>query len=189
LFALLSVLLFGGLRFANRSVALGTAVTTRATDIALAEGFIRAQLSTAQPLMRPVGNGQAMVAFDGEPDRLDFVVLPPAYLARGGFHWLHLSRDGAGPRGILTARWQPVAPGEADASAGPATVLLQNVGSASFSYFSVGDSDHSAAWHDHWQDAAGLPDLVSIRITFSDGQVAPELTVALRFAGPIAASR
>jgi hypothetical protein len=186
LFALLSVLLFGGVRFADRSVSLGTAITARAADLVAAEGFLRTQLAAAQPLMRAGRDQKPVVAFNGASDHLDLVILPPVYLARGGFHLLSLSSDGR----ALIARWRLTSgENEPDMSAERPTVLLENVESVSFSYFSVGDRDHSAAWHDHWQDASVLPDLISVKIVFSDGREAPELIVAPRLASGVSAVR
>jgi general secretion pathway protein J len=191
LFALLTVLLFGGLRFGNRAVALGGSKMERAAAIALAEGFVRAQISRAEPLAIAGADRQAVIAFDGEADHRDFVSLPPAYLSVGGFQWFRIAIDGVEPHRRLIAQWQPIQPngGAPEMFSGSASVLLDGVASATFSYFSVGDSDHSAAWHDRWKDPPALPDLISLRIVFVDGEIAPDLLVAPRLAGTTATAR
>lgn len=191
LFALLTVLLFGGLRFGNRIVVLGESKMERTAAIALAEGFLRAQLARAEPLAIAGTDRQAVIAFDGEGDHLDFVSLPPAYLSVGGFQWFRIVLDGAEPHRRLVAQWQPIESNGSvpQAFGGSASVLLEGVSFVTFSYFSVGDGEHSAAWYDRWKDAPALPDLIALRITFVDGEIAPELVVAPRLAGTTANAR
>ena len=191
LFALLSLFLFSGVRFGNRAVAMGESRTERTAAIALAEGFLRAQLTRAEPLTTTGADGRIVMTFDGEADRLDFVSLPPAYLSVGGFQWFRLALDGIEPRRRLIVQWQPIEPnrGVPDAFGGNASVLLEGVASATFFYFSAGDRDHPAAWYESWKDAPALPDLISLRVTFSDGEIAPELVVAPRLAATTATAQ
>lgn len=183
LFALLTLFLFNGVRFGNRAVAVGGSKMERTAAIALAEGFLRAQLARAQPLTIASAAQHPVIAFDGEADRLDFVSLPPAYLSIGGFQWFRIALDGIEPHRRLIVQWQPIDPnGGAPDAFGPASVLLEGVASATFSYFSAGDREHPAAWYEGWKDAPVLPDLISLRITFADGEIAPELVVTPRLA-------
>lgn len=190
LFALLSVFLFGGLRFGNRAVGLGTDAIERASGLALAEGFLRQQLAAAQPLPMEGSDGQVTVAFDGAPDRVQFVTMPPAYLARGGFHWLRLALEDR----RLIVRWEPAqASGRESApavgGASGASVLLEGVGDIALSYFGAREDEKVPTWHDRWQDAAALPDLIRLHIAFADGRPAPDLLVATRLAEIAAAAR
>lgn len=187
LFALLSVFLFGGLRFGNRAVALGTDAIERTSSLALAEGFLRQQLAGAQPLPMQGSDSQPTVAFDGAPDRLEFVTLPPAYLAHGGFHWL---RVGVEERHLLV-RWEAVqtAGRESEPAGGGGSVLLDGVAAIDLAYFGAQADGEAPAWHDHWQDATALPALVRLRIAFADGRQGPELIVAPRLAETAAAAR
>ena len=190
LFALLTLFLFSGVRFGNRAVAVGGSKLERTAAIALAEGFLRAQLARAEPLTIPSVAQHPVIAFDGEADRLDFVSLPPAYLSIGGFQWFRIALDGVEPHRRLIVQWQPIDPnGGAPDAFGNASVLLEGVASATFFYFSAGDRDHPAAWYEGWKDAPVLPDLISLRITFADGEIAPELVVVLRLSATSASAQ
>jgi len=190
LFALLTLFLFSGVRFGNRAVAVGGTKMERTAAIALAEGFLRAQLARAEPLTIPGAAQHPVIAFDGEADRLDFVSLPPAYLSVGGFQWFRITLDGVEPRRRLLVQWQPMDPnGAASEAFGNASVLLEGVASVTFSYFSAGDSDHPAAWYEGWKDAPALPDLISLRIVFADGEIAPELVVTPRLSATTASGQ
>lgn len=182
LFALLSVMLFGSLRFGIRATDQGTLRMERLAEIAAATNFLRNQLSDAQPLTKTDADGSQSVAFDGERTRLEFVGLPPAYLAPGGWHTLELVTESSGRFRQLAVRLRlvsagdtPLAPAEARGS-----VLLDHVKSVIFSYFGKDGNEETAQWHDEWQGAAYLPALVRLRISFDDGGQAPDIVIALR---------
>ena len=187
LFALLSVFVFGGLRFGNRAVALGTSAIERTSGLALAEGFLRQQLAAAQPLPMGGTDAQPIISFTGAPDRVEFVTLPPAYLAQGGFHWLRLAVEDQ----RLVVRWEPVRAATADSGPAPSggSVLLDGVREITLSYFGARADERAADWHDRWEDATALPSLIRLRIAFADGRQAPDLTVATRLAETVAAAR
>ncbi|MGO8914488.1 MAG: type II secretion system protein GspJ [Stellaceae bacterium] len=191
LFALLSVVLFGGLRFGMRATEAGTARLDWSAEIAAASGFLRNQLADAQPLEKDAGDDRKVVAFDGEADSVEFVASPPAYLAAGGWHVLRLAleRGSGGDRLVLSWRLVRADPDATTASAPQRSVLLERVTSIEFAYFGALALGDTPEWHDRWQDAAGLPALVRLRLGFADGRQAPELLVALRAAAPLWSSR
>ena len=182
LFALLSVLLFGSLRFGIRATDQGTLRMDRVAEVAAATNFLRNQLSDAQPLTKTDADGAPSVAFDGKRNRLEFVGLPPAYLAPGGWHTLELVTEPSGRFRQLAVRLRLVSAG--DASLAPSesrgSVLVGHVKSVAFSYFGKPGNEETAQWHDEWQDAAYLPALVRLRISFDDGGQAPDIVIAVR---------
>jgi general secretion pathway protein J len=185
LFALLSVLLFGGLRFGTRATEAGTARNEWSAELAGAVIFLRNQLADAQPLLKRESDQSTSIAFDGEPGSMEFVGLPPAYLAPGGWHTLHLGLDRQRGRNRLVVAWrlvQTLGP-EATLSQPRSSVLLDRVRSVEFAYFGALGDDDDPAWHERWQSAMRLPSLVRTRIVFTDGQTAPDIIVALRPAG------
>jgi type II secretion system protein J len=186
LFAVLSVMLFGGLRFGMRTTEAGTARMEWTAEIAAASGFLRSQLADAQPLEKDDGAGRKSVAFEGEADSLEFVVLPPAFLAQGGWHTLHLGVERRGEAEMLMVRWRMVrADQESDAlSPPPASVLLDAVRTVEFSYFGALAAGDEPEWHAQWQGATTLPQLVRFSVGFADGRRAPDVVVALRAAAP-----
>lgn len=187
LFALLSVALFGGLRFGMRASETGTARLDWSAEIAAASGFLRNQLADAQPLQKDAADGNKVVAFDGERDSVEFVSSPPAHLAAGGWHVLRfaLERRRDGDRLVLSWRLVRAGAGETAAGSEQRSVLLDRVTAIEFAYFGALTEGDTPEWHDHWRDAADLPALVRLRMSFADGRQAPELLVALRAAGPV----
>jgi general secretion pathway protein J len=184
LFALLSVLLFGGLRFGMRATESGTARLDFTDEIATASGFLRSQLADAQPLEKDDGAGRKSVAFEGEADSLEFVALPPAFLAGGGWYTIHLGVERADGHDLLVVRWRLVRQDQtSEAVSQPQdSVLLDRVRTVEFGYFGVLVDGDLPSWHAQWRDANLLPALVRLRVGFADGRQAPDLIVALRAA-------
>lgn len=185
LFALLSVMLFGGLRFGMQATEAGTDRMDWTAEIAAAAGFLRGQLADAQPLEKDEGDGRKSVAFEGERDSLEFVVLPPAFLAQGGWHTLHLGVERQDGHDRVVVRWRMVRPDqESDALSPPeASVLLDDVRTVEFGYFGALVDGDEPQWHAQWRGANTLPRLVRFSVSFADGRRAPDLIVALRAAG------
>jgi prepilin-type N-terminal cleavage/methylation domain-containing protein len=185
LFAVLTVLLFGGLRFGMRASAVGTAQLERSAEIASAAGFLRSQLADAQPLEQGEGAGRRPVDFDGTNDAIDFVASLPAHLAPGGWHRLHLGLE-AQDGGQLVIRWEPLhATNGGDSSAAQRrSVLLDGVKAVEFGFFGTLGERRVPTWQERWRGAPVLPALVRMRVTFADGGRAAELVIALRAASP-----
>lgn len=177
-FGLLSVVLGGGFRFAERAIAIGTGRVDRAGDLGLTDSFIRARLADARPLPDPAAKDA--VLFDGAPDKVSFIGTPPAYLARGGFHAERLTIENRSGVRRLVFSAVPL-DGEA---AEPSSVLAEGIRSADFAYFGRVAANAPPAWHDRWSGEAGLPALIRLRLVFADDSVAPDLVVAVRPAGP-----
>lgn len=184
LFALLSVLLFGGLRFGMRATEAGTAQLDFTDEIAAATGFLRSQLADAQPLEKDDGEGGKSVAFEGEPDSLEFVALPPAFLAQGGWYTLHLGVERKEGHEVLAVRWRLVRQDQASDAVSPPqdSVLLDRVKTVEFGYFGALVSGDPPQWNAQWRGVGELPALVRLRVGFADGRQAPDLIVALRAA-------
>ena len=187
LFALLSVLLFGGLRFGTRATAAGTAELEWSAEIATATTFLRNQLADVQPIDIGGSPQQPALAFDGRTDSVEFVGLPPAHLAQGGLHkfTLTVERSEAGRRQLLVI-WRLVRSDGTSVSLSPPhrTVLLDGIAGLSFAYFGGTGGDDAPGWHDEWRDEPQLPRLIRLRVAFADGRHAPDLVVALRTATP-----
>jgi len=180
LMALLSVILFEGMRLATRSTAVSSAMIDRSGQLLLAYGVVRAQLSSAEAL--PAGQSNPPpVDFDGRTEGVSFVELPPAYLAPGGLQRARLIFERSGHIGRLMLSWEPVKTGD-PATNQPATMLLDHLSSAEFSYFGSLTADEPPQWWQSWESVDHLPTLVRLRIAFADREQPPDLIVALRLA-------
>lgn len=177
LMALLSVMLFEGMRLATRSTTVSTATIDRSGQLSLAYGVIRAQLATAESI--PVGTtNPPPVDFTGRPSSVSFVELPPAYLAPGGLQRVSLSFENSG-RLVLNLR--PMAATEPSDNL-PTTTLLDHLAGVEFSYFGSLAADQEPQWHQGWENVDHLPVLVRLQLTFTNREQPPELIVALRLA-------
>lgn len=186
LVGLMTVVLFGGLRFGTRASNAVAARTDRVAEIATIYDFMQSELTDARALASSGDTATALPNFDGEPDSLSFIAVPPPYLAIGGFHLLHVALEGNQPPRRLTVTWQPVPRGALSA---PATtlqpsVVLEKIRSVEFGYFGVFDQNRPPEWQNRWSDRTALPLLVRLRIVWADGSRAPDLVVAPRLAGP-----
>jgi len=165
--ALISVALFGGMRFGMRVWETGSERTERTTRIELVQSLIRRELSQArQPSKRP---GALAPAFAGEPDRVIFIAPSPGH--DEGESRLILGRNDARNRSNLELAWAPppvLSAGER--SAGPQTaILVQGIASVEFGYYGAADPQRPPQWWDKWDGTAGLPTLVRLRLTFPSG--------------------
>lgn len=186
LVAVLTVVLFGGLRFATRSTdAVGRRIDHTA-QLAVAYQFMQRELGDAQALPASAGLPDSPVDFDGEADALSFVALPPGELGIGGFHWLHVALEGSGPARRLVVSWEalPRGPETALVSAPQPSILLDGVKDVAFAYFGVQDPNQPLVWSDQWAERRALPQLIRLRVTLADGTRPPDLVVAPRLAGP-----
>jgi general secretion pathway protein J len=184
LIGLLSGALFGGLRFAARATDRATATTDHASAVALAYGFLQAQLGNAQPYPATADPKDRQIVFDGAPDQIDVITTAPSRLAIGGFFRLRLVAANSGGQLSLVAAWREAPRRAAAASETPLepTVLLDNLRVVAFAFFGTTDPEVPDEWHDQWQDVTALPKMVRLRIQFADGWQAPDLVVAPRLA-------
>jgi general secretion pathway protein J len=184
LLGLLSVALFGGLRFGARATDRATAVIDHASQIALAYGFLQAHLDNAQPFPATADPQNRAIIFDGTPDQMDVITTAPSSLATGGFFRLHLVAANDGGQLRLIGHWEspPRRAGGALETALPDAVLLDHLSMLRFGYFGAADPDDPSDWHDSWQAARVLPKMIRLRLEFSDGWKSPDLIVAPRLA-------
>jgi general secretion pathway protein J len=189
LLALLMTLLVGGLRIGTHHLGRQSERLDRAARDLVVEHFLRAELADARPVD---GSGAGGLAFIGRATGVTFVGPTPASAAAGGLQMLSLDVVNDGPaRGEIVADWQLYGALPGTPAASPRrSVLLDHVRRASFAYFGALRGE-AAAWHSSWTNMNDLPSLVRLSVEFSDGELMPELIVALRAApgGPAQAGQ
>ena len=197
LLGLLSVGLFGGLRFGTRAWEMGDARAAALAEIEAVQGLLRRQIAQAMsPTVR--GGGRSLSpssTFEGEAERLRFVSLVPARAVVGGLYQIELAIVD-GPRGrrldFVWRLYRPDEPdpfegldGETETATGGRRVLLEGLEGAEFAYYGLEDGARVARWHDTWDGRMGLPRLIALKATFEDapgGLAWPELVVHPRLA-------
>jgi general secretion pathway protein J len=181
LLALLSVILFGGLRFGARTWEAGTGSIERVGEVEAAQELLRRTLVEAAV---PAAIGPAEEpAFAGTDREAHFVAPLPAHAGTGGLGRYVLGSD---DRGQLTIGWEPRRPErrlDADLGADP-SAILQQVAALKLSYFGAAAPSEKAAWHDSWKGRS-LPRLIRVEVSFTEGDRRswPDLVIAPRLAG------
>jgi general secretion pathway protein J len=190
IFALLMVMLFGGLELGTRQVGRLTAKNDRSGEIALAQNFLRAQIASAQPFVLAPGTSKRL-EFNGQPDGVEFITAAPQAATVGGLQVLSVRLvDGKRPGdGQLVVTWRPLRDDPDMPSAPKATVLLDHLRAARFLYYGPATAKDAPDWQETWQDMPYLPLLVRLSATFSDGEPMPGLAVALRLSQTVAELR
>lgn len=204
--ALITLLLFSGLRIGSRTWETLDASAERTDDLRLAFGFLSRTLVQARPATA-VYDGELVGVFAGDAERLELAAPLSEHVGVPGIYILRLTLEGHGDsRELLLTRWlmhpdllegfddipewEPLAaisgagvdslPLDADAAGGAfgRTLLLEGVQSLEISYYGVVDGDLDPDWHEEWLEQQGLPLLVRIHIEMLDLQW-PDLIVAL----------
>lgn len=184
LLAILTIVLFGGLRLGTRATTAIDQRVDHMSQIGTVYDFLQNELANAENLARPGAQAAAIPRFDGDTRALNFVTTPPAYLTAGGFELLHLRIEPEGRFGRLVVSWTPVSRGAAfgPRPSLPPSVLLNKVKRIAFAYYGALGPNQPAAWHDAWSGRTDMPQLVRLRVTLADGWRSPDLIAALHLA-------
>jgi general secretion pathway protein J len=185
LIALLTVGLYQAFGIGTRAAGTVSANIDRPAQIAIVYDFMQRAFTAAEPLPAANGAAQAILNFDGQPDALSFVTLPPAYLAIGGFQLLRIGLEPGYGGKRLTVSWQgvprgPIAP---QPEMLQPSILIDQVRNLTFAYLGTPGLDQPPAWLDKWSERDALPQLIRMRLTLANGMRAPDLIVALRLSG------
>ncbi len=188
LLGLISVVLFGGLRFGTRAWEAGNLRAEQLAQVQAVQALLRRRIAQAlAPGPEAVGDEARRRVFSGESDALQFLAAVPSRAGVGGNYAFDLAviEDGAGVR--LEFTWRLHRADDADergdtpeAGLGGRRVLIDGLARVEFRYFGALDSGGAADWRDRWQAEAGLPGLIAIEAEFpaGDGRAWPLLQVA-----------
>ncbi len=207
LLGLISVVLFGGLRFGTRAWEVGNLRAEQLAQVQAVQALLRRRIAQALPpgpeATGVAGDEARRAVFSGESDALYFLAAVPSRAGVGGIYAFELAviDDGAGGRAGVRAgvrlefTWRLYrADDEVERGDTPETglggrrVLIEGLAGARFSYFGAPGPGQPADWRDRWEAEAGLPGLIAIEAEFpeGDGRAWPALRVApkLGVAGP-----
>ena len=192
LLGLISVVLFGGLRFGTRAWEAGNLRAEQLAQVQAVQALLRRRIAQALPPEPEAVEDEARRAgFSGGPDALQFLAAVPSRAGVGGIYAFDLAviEDGApGEGGVrLEFTWrlyraddQAERGDPPEAGLGGRRVLIDGLARAQFRYFGALDSGGIADWRDRWEAEAGLPGLIAIEVEFpeGDGRAWPVLQVA-----------
>ena len=193
LIALITVLLFSGLRLGSRAWEGVETVSERVSDLRLARNFVETMLRQSRDAAVVV-DGIEMRVFAGEPQRLELVAPLSEHVGIPGLYVLRLTLEAAGEHSRLVLTrwllhpevleggddhppWEPLidAGGEA-ADAGPLdrdvaagaygrTVLLPAVDRFELAYYGVAEGEQEGEWFEEWLEQPRLPQRIRVDLT------------------------
>lgn len=172
LMALLSVILFGGLRFGMRAWEVGGEYIDRLTRIERIQNLLRQEIGQAL-LPAPGAIGVPVPTFFGGPESLTFVAALPAHRGIAGPHLFQLAWRKSDGRSDLVLTWtlfrpervaRDIVPEE-----GAQSVLIENVAVAELSYYGALDEQRPPEWQSVWDGVNLRPRLVRLHVEFPLG--------------------
>jgi general secretion pathway protein J len=180
LMGLLSVVLFGALRFGVLSWERSETLSTQSNKVRAIQGLVARELGTAYP---------ELIRTDPDHPRIDFEGGAHAirYLARDPSHPGAMDRIEIGlASGSNTLRRSETL--ELSSGREPTSkTLLQGVSAFDVSYFDPGSEDREPSWQNAWRSRTVLPALIRIRARFAAKGAPPwpDLVVAPRISADI----
>jgi len=159
LLALLSLVLFGGLRFGRQAWSTAADGTLSMNAVRAFQDEIRTDIARAHPVFL-ADPQHPHIDFDGGPSQL--MLLAPAHDGSGGLERLVIASDGD----VTTIA------GRVELANGPAATYLKSVkgiGSMHFAYFGQIKGETAPAWHEEWRKQTRLPLLIRITAVAAKG--------------------
>ena len=179
---LLSIMLYGGLRFGLRSWERESAHANAVSDIGIAQGFLRRSIANAYPIFRVDSEGKRLNPFVGGSSQLEILAPAPASVGGGGRERFLIGTETNGSRTDLVVWSQSEL--AIDLNKRAKTILVPGIRALGIGYFGRESGEEAVQWHDTWDDASHLPQLVRLRVDFvsDDFRTWPDLVIATRIA-------
>jgi len=177
--ALLVSLVYGSVRVGQRSVRALDRQLDQTDVMRIGWQFVHSAIAHAGPAADPART-YSRTGFEGTADRLVFIATMPSYVGIEGQMRITLERaeSDEGPQLVLTRERLDEDPVPTEESPIEQAVLVDRLEALRIEYFGRTERDTPPSWHDSWDGARRLPNLVRIQVTPSDGPAWPELTAA-----------
>jgi general secretion pathway protein J len=183
LMSLISLLLFGGIRFGTAVWDSSNARMSAVEEVSAVQNVLRQLLGEATiSRQRTTDASQRGLWFQGTADSVRFIAPLPVHRGVGGLYLLTLAPNGA----ALMLDWhmrRPASPFGKDADGlADSSPLLSGIANMKLAYYGSVGQGQKPGWHSVWDDGAGLPELIRIDIAFAPGDRRswPELIVAVK---------
>ena len=193
LLGLMTLVLFGALRFSIRSWDRAEMKTLQVVDLRIVEGVLRREIGKAFPLRIGLAN-ENKIAFEGDSKQVHFVTALPAHLSGGGLSLVALElaeerveakQESPGKALVLK---HVIPDGETrDFSAldsvlekSDRSVLLKGLEDVEFSFFGQDNDQTEASWRNLWASSARTPALLRIKLKFAGNDDVREMLLPLR---------
>jgi hypothetical protein len=166
LLGLLMIALTAGLGISIRSSAIAQSTSDTTIALARTDDLLRRQIEHALRFHSVAGSAVSET-FQGDPDRLRFMVAAPSYPTQAGLYWVTFEVEPR-PGGEMLRYRRALYDGDdanaEDTAVSGEAVLLDLPAKFSFAYFD------GRSWFDTWHGHEVLPLLVRLRITQEGAQ-------------------
>jgi general secretion pathway protein J len=180
LLALLSLLLFSGLRFGARAWDGNQAHGAGMDELRVVRSLLQRELEAAWPAYVTTDPVNPAIDFTGSATAVGFLAPAPQSAQSHGRARITLAGVHESGHVALVMRARPeLAAGNGGGWSEP---LLRNLAAVRFSYFGATAPGAAPAWRADWPSGRTFPQLVRIHVDFAkgDGRVWPDLIVAPR---------
>lgn len=187
LLAVLTTILMGTVRGAERSTSAANDAVERTEQYARTQAFLREHMSGVLP-MRWRREVSQPLKFIGNASNVTYFAPVTSQIAEGGVMWWQLAVAKSQLKSQLVLRRRPSDPEEKAvpdlSSSEQPIVLADNIESLSMTYFDAGDdpltNPDAGFWRDSWDENARMPSIIAIRVTESGGKRWPDLYVPVK---------
>lgn len=176
-------LAFATLRASTTMVGRGEAIAERNEHMRAVQAYLRARLSSAQPIVFATDRGTLRQArFIGAPQRMRFVADLPDYLGYGGPYLHDIEADA---RGALQVKFTVAQPDrslddvDAESRELRGEPLADGLRAVRFRYRGLDEDNRLGPWLDRWETSDMLPLQVKVEVQDANGARWPDLVVAL----------
>ena len=186
--SIMMLLLFASLRICVQNWNAGEKKIAQISQAAIIQNFLQNKLHATLPLDADFLE-EPRFSFQGDKEQMQFVAAMPASASRLGLQLFNISmKKSVGEEGSqLLVDIQPFFPqGDEEQWSEEPVVILRKIHKLHFAYFGTDSNDpradggDEAVWQDEWLEREVLPRLVSIDIELTNGEVWPQLVVALK---------
>ena len=185
LMSIMMLLLFASLRICVQNWDAGEKKIAQVSEATIVQNFLQNKLHAALPLDADFLE-EKQFSFQGDKDNLQFVAAMPASAGRLGLQLFNISTKNSSLDKCLRLMVgiQPFFVQEDVDDAIEPVVILKKIKTLKLAYYGTDDDDRrddaDDDWQNDWLDRKTLPRLVSIDIELINGQVWPQLVVALK---------
>lgn len=175
LLGLLSLVLWGGLRFGTQIWRTSDDGMKEGNRIRVVQSELTRMISGAYPAYEQADASHAGIAFDGGAHRLQFLAPDPSSPGAMSVVTLEQATDARDTVMRAVARAELAT----QSDSGTSRVLLRGLKSLDFSYFGSDSPQDESSWRAEWKDRTRPPELVRIKVAFADAKARrwPELVI------------
>lgn len=182
LLAVMMLLLFASLRICVQNWNAGEKKIAQVSQRAIVQNFFQSKLYATLPLQATFFE-EEQFSFQGNTQQLQFVAPMPSSIGKLGIQLFTLSlEDSQENEGSdLKVDIRPFFPkSEGEEWEEEGIVILKNVQTLRYAYFGADQKGDDPEWLDEWLEKSSLPRLVSVDIELANGEVWPQVVVALK---------